>query len=357
MHRHDWIRSKVNLEDTILEVGCAENPVWNGTPFKVTTMDKSIRPEEQCFPDVVGQAENLPFEEQSFDVVCADELLEHIPDPQKVLKEAIRVARKKVICTVPNEFAWPKELKPFWNPGHVRFYNKKTFTEELDRLGLPFLVEDIIHSPWAWLGAEVYCDQEKFVATEMVKLNLGSFRDTIGYDWTNIDILPIQQYIIASHKFRQWDLRRGIPYPDNSVDLIRMSHLIEHLTLEEAKNLLKEVYRTLKPSGVARISTPDAKIIIRHYQSQDMSFFNQIQPPEYIQAPTEGERLSRLLFSGDYSHKAVYDFGMLQNFLENAGFQPNKIYRVSPGFSNSDVMRIETEDQHVEISLTAEAIK
>ena len=355
MHRLQWIQSRATLEDTILEVGCAENPVWKGTPFKVTALDKSVRPEEQCFPDVVGEAENLPFEDKSFDVVCCDELLEHVPDPQRVLSEAVRVARKKVIVTVPWEEKWPPDLKPFWNPGHVRFYKKETFTEELDRLGLPFLVEDIIHGPWAWLGAEVYCDREKAIATEeMVKINLGSFVDVIA-GWENIDILPLRQHIPPEIKFRQWDLRQGIPYSDNSVDLIRMSHLIEHLTLEEAHKLCAEMHRVLKPSGVARISTPDAKIVIRHYQNQDMSFFNQIQPPEFIQAPTEGEKLSRILFSGDYSHKAIYNFDMLKVFLEQAGFR--KIQQVSPGFSNSEVMKNETEDQHIEISITVEATR
>lgn len=189
------------------------------------------------------------------------------------------------------------------------------------------------------------------------KLNLGSFTDVLANDWTNIDILPLREHIPPQVKFKQWDLRRGIPYPGNSVDLIRMSHLIEHLTLEEAHNLCRELYRVLKPGGLARVSTPDAKIIIRHYQNRDMPFFNPIQPPEYIQAPTQGEKLSRLLFSGDYQHKAIYDFEMIKNFLEQAGFESGKIYYVSPGFSHSAVMKDETEDQHIEISLTVEAVK
>ncbi len=354
MHRHDWIRSKVNLEDAILEVGCAENPVWAGTPFKVTTLDKSVRPEEQCFPNVIGEAENLPFEDKKTDIVCCDELLEHVPDPQRVLKEAVRVARKKVIITVPWEHVWPPELKPFWNPGHVRFYAPKTLEDELKKVDLPFNIEEIRHGAWAWLGAEVYCEKEK---TELVKINLGSFVDTIGHEWENWDILPIQQqYITPGHKFKQWDVRRGLPLANGSVDLIRMSHLIEHLTLEESHNLCGELYRVLKPDGLARISTPDARIILKHYQNRDMSFFNKIQPPEYIQAPTQGEKLSRILFSGDYSHKAIYNFEMIKNFLEQAGFG-KQIYNVSPGFSHSAVMRNETEDQHIEVSLTVEVLK
>ncbi|GAJ04528.1 unnamed protein product, partial [marine sediment metagenome] len=156
-HRIEWLRSKVKLEDTILEVGCADNIIWRDTQFKVTTLDKSVRPEENCFPDVVGEAENLPFEDNDFDIVCEAELLEHVDVPQKALREAVRVARKRVIITVPNEFAWPPELKPFENPGHVRFYAKDTFAKELSKVGLEFKVEDIVWGPWAWFSAEIYC--------------------------------------------------------------------------------------------------------------------------------------------------------------------------------------------------------
>lgn len=352
LHRMEWIRSKATLEDKILEVGCAENPVWAGTKFNVVTLDNQINRELQIFPDVVGEAEELPFGDNSFDIVSEGELLEHVPDPQRVLKQAVRVARKKVIITVPFEYEWAPDLKPFWNPGHVRFYTPESLEDELETLHLPFNIEIIRHGSWAWLGAEI----NKETIISQVKLNLGSFVDVIP-GWENIDILSLRQYIPPEIKFLQWDLRRGIPYPDNSVDLIRMSHLIEHLTFEEAHKLLLEIYRVLKPGGFARISTPDARIIVKHYVNRDMSYFNQIQPPEYILAPTEGERLSRLLFSGEYNHKAVYDFAMLKNFLHQAGFELGKVYLVGPEFSWSRTMQIETRDQHIEVSLIVEALK
>lgn len=192
---------------------------------------------------------------------------------------------------------------------------------------------------------------------KMTCLNLGSFVDIIkDSKWENIDILPLREHLDKDVRFRQHDLRRGIPYPDNSVDLIRASHLIEHLTLEEAKGLLCEMFRVLKPNGLARITTPDLNIIIKHYYNRDMGFFNAVeQPAEYIQAPTMGEKFSRLLFSGDYQHKAIFTYEMIKNFLEQAGF--TKIFKSVPGFSHSEQIQMETQDAHIEISLFVEVIK
>lgn len=336
----------------MLDIGCAESEPFAGQGFNMTTLDKSIRPDEKCFPDVVGLAEALPFGNDSFDVAVLGELLEHVEKPQVVLAEAIRVARKKVVLTVPWEGRWPPELKPFWNPGHVRFYDMETFREELKQTKLPFWTDKIVNEPWVWLGAEIYCGGKN-----MVKINLGSFVDTIGYGWTNFDILPLDGHIQEGHIFKQWDVRNGIPLADNSVDLFHLSHLVEHLTLEEAKNLLKECHRTLKPEGLTRISTPDARVIVRHYLQDDMNYFNVIQPPEFISAPTEGEKLSRLLFSGDYQHRAVYDYESLKAFLMQAGFSSDKIFRMPSGESQNSVMKNEMRDQHQEISLYCEAIK
>ncbi len=350
-HRIDWLRQRVSKAAILLEVGSAENVVWAGTGHKVTTLDKSIRPEEKCFPDVVGLAEALPFPNNSYDIACLSELLEHVESPQVVLAEAIRVAKKRVILTVPFEGRWTPDLKPFWNPGHVRFYDIDSFAKELSQTKLPYRIEEIVNGPWVWIGGEIYCEGKN-----MVKINLGSFVDTIGYGWQNWDLLPVEKHIKEGHLFRQWDVRNGIPLADNSVHLYHMSHLLEHLTLEEAHNLLAELWRTLKPGGLVRISTPDARTIVRRYLQDDMAYFNAIQPPEFISALTQGEKLSRILFSGDYAHRGVYDFEMLKAFLVRVGFSPDRIFRMPSGESQSDVMKREMRDQHQQISLYCEGL-
>jgi 2-polyprenyl-3-methyl-5-hydroxy-6-metoxy-1,4-benzoquinol methylase len=50
----------------------------------------------------VAEAESLPFEDKSFDVVVLGEILEHVYEPTVVLEEAVRVARRAVIGSTPH---------------------------------------------------------------------------------------------------------------------------------------------------------------------------------------------------------------------------------------------------------------
>lgn len=42
---------------------------------------------------IVGQAERLPFADQSYDVVCMMDVLEHLPEPRRAVREAVRVLK------------------------------------------------------------------------------------------------------------------------------------------------------------------------------------------------------------------------------------------------------------------------
>lgn len=62
---------------------------------------------------IQGAGEALPFEDASFDVVCSFAILHHVPRPDAVIREMLRVARKAVIVINSNRFgqgAWPVRL-------------------------------------------------------------------------------------------------------------------------------------------------------------------------------------------------------------------------------------------------------
>jgi predicted SAM-dependent methyltransferase len=77
--------------------------------------------------------------------------------------------------------------------------------------------------------------------------------------WTNIDCNRTDERIILD------DVRRRIPFPNNSFDVIYHSHLLEHFEKYAAKQFLKECHRVLSPGGIIRIVVPDLEQIVRTY--------------------------------------------------------------------------------------------
>lgn len=88
---------------SILEIGVGNKTVSDylrKVGIKVTTcdFDKDLK------PDVVGSVLNLPFNDNSFDLILCAEVLEHLPFSEfsSALKEIKRVTRSKVIISLPH---------------------------------------------------------------------------------------------------------------------------------------------------------------------------------------------------------------------------------------------------------------
>jgi len=89
----------------------------------------------------VGDLPEICFPDKSFDVVVATEIVEHLDDPGALLKEAVRVAQKKVILTVPDNVLDPVECAE-----HRAIYNKQTLGILLRRFFNDFSVESFTDS-------------------------------------------------------------------------------------------------------------------------------------------------------------------------------------------------------------------
>jgi predicted SAM-dependent methyltransferase len=188
------------------------------------------------------------------------------------------------------------------------------------------------------------------------RLNLGCGLRTHP-NWINVDGSwnatlakhPILRKILSSLRFMPpdkaqipWsrdifvhDIRRPLPFPDDSAEVVYASHVLEHLYREEGQQLIHECFRVLAPGGIIRIIVPDVKTIIREYQGERP--FGELSPRERNLPPADllNERLlmrwpspSRRHFlyriyeawEDFHSHKWMYDEESLSDLLRSAGF-------------------------------------
>jgi ubiquinone/menaquinone biosynthesis C-methylase UbiE len=102
---------------TLLEVGSGDGYVLKALsdlPVSLTGIEiseKRIERSRGLVPQaeiVAGDARDMPFESQSFDLVVCSEVLEHVPEPERAIAEMKRVVRPGglVIVTVPQERNW-----------------------------------------------------------------------------------------------------------------------------------------------------------------------------------------------------------------------------------------------------------
>jgi ubiquinone/menaquinone biosynthesis C-methylase UbiE len=128
--------------NSILDIGIGHMsflcPVLNIFPkLNVTTIDTDdiVVDDVKCI-NIGGtkvsaykmDAINMSFDDNSFDIVTALEVLEHIKDYRTAIKEICRVARKFVIVTVPS--------KPDENPWHLHLFTDKILRYEFQKQGL-----------------------------------------------------------------------------------------------------------------------------------------------------------------------------------------------------------------------------
>lgn len=119
----------------------------------------------------------------------------------------------------------------------------------------------------------------------------------------NLDARPLPHV----HFVRQ-DFTRLPMIPDNVLDMVYMSHVLEHIPRGKLVQALKEMARILKPGGIIRISVPDFDCIVHLYEAANRD----IRP---IAAPLMGGQ--------DYAfnfHYGVFNLAYLTDQLTRAGF-------------------------------------
>ena len=129
------------------------------------------------------------------------------------------------------------------------------------------------------------------------------------------------------------DLRRPLPFASASADCIYGSHVLEHLYDDEARRLLGECHRVLRPGGVIRLVVPDLFSLAQRY----VAAVSGPRPTPNGRAPADqlnddlhlrprsvrgGHLLFRLYTAATefHTHKWMYDAESLVERIRAAGF-------------------------------------
>lgn len=132
--------------DSVLEVGCgpgdlAANIFPNGDGYVGLDIDEyQVGLARSRYPDksfTVGSASDLPFAPDSFDLVVACEVFEHLDYPDKAICELARVSKRWGLVSVPWEPVWRilnMTRGKYWSaygntPGHVQHFSRKAIRQ------------------------------------------------------------------------------------------------------------------------------------------------------------------------------------------------------------------------------------
>ena len=132
--------------ERVLDVGCGSGlhlQAFKRKGLDVTGLDpspdmidlarKRLGNQAELYP---GQAEDLPFEDNAFDVVCLITALEFVDDAEAALAEALRVARSRVFCGVLNSLSLTAVGRRLGGLFRDNIYNQARFFSLWELYGL-----------------------------------------------------------------------------------------------------------------------------------------------------------------------------------------------------------------------------
>jgi len=117
------------MPKSLLDAGCAEgmytrysakNGMFSiGCDIAQSKLRDAKLNSDSSVPYLCADLQKLPFHDDSFEMVLALEIIEHVPNYRQALKEIFRVSSKYVVISVP--------VGVFKGSGHINFFHKKDF--------------------------------------------------------------------------------------------------------------------------------------------------------------------------------------------------------------------------------------
>ncbi len=119
-HRYLWPNlewaTKTSLErigsdaPKVVDIGCGHKPYRDLFPAaRYLGVDRGTI---DSSPDIVGDGMCLPLQDQSVDIVFATQVIEHVTDPHRMVRECKRILRPDGYLILSGPFYWPLHEEP-----------------------------------------------------------------------------------------------------------------------------------------------------------------------------------------------------------------------------------------------------
>lgn len=157
-----------------LEVGCGEGVISDrlrqrfGRCVSIDLPDAGLRSEWRTRPGPAylhADALALPFRDSAFDLIVCVEVLEHLTDPERGLRELARVGSRHLVVSVPREpifrgcnLVAGRYVKDLGNtPGHLNHWSRSSFQRFVSSVGA---VREVA-TPFPWTVLWVTLDKTR----------------------------------------------------------------------------------------------------------------------------------------------------------------------------------------------------
>ncbi len=189
----------------------------------------------------------------------------------------------------------------YWLSIDDKIYKKRFQSLEINLRDLfkSFKKNDIIIEIWCW----------KWYFT-----NFCSKKWFSNYTWFELDedMLKLVKKRFPKYDFRKDDIFSFLKEQENNLDIVYMSHVFEHFSLEEWKELSKLIHKALKTNGIWINLMPNAS------------------------APY----CSWYLRYNDITHKILYTTNSFNQILNNSGFLRKNIKHKNPIVGETFIKRV-----------------
>ena len=102
---------------SLLDVGCGNGTLLNAlrielVDIELTGTDVYVQENSEWKYEVSDVTQKLNFADNSFDLIVVGEIIEHVPDPDFLLRECHRILKSngKIIVTTPNLVSWANRI-------------------------------------------------------------------------------------------------------------------------------------------------------------------------------------------------------------------------------------------------------